>query len=39
MKIKFTLAALLLGGNLFAQTPTDSVTIQGTATDFNGKPM
>ena len=39
MNIKFTLAALLFGSNLFAQTPADSVTIQGTVTDFNGNPM
>lgn len=38
MKIKCIFAALLLGGNLFAQTPADSVTIQGTVTDFNGVP-
>ena len=39
MKLKCILAALLLGGNLFAQTPADSVTIRGTVSDFNGNPV
>ena len=29
MNIKFALAALLFGGNLFAQTPADSMTVRG----------
>lgn len=39
MKLKCIFAALLLGGNLFSQTPADSVTIRGTVTDFNGVPV
>ena len=39
MNVKPAFAALLLGGNLFAQTPADSVTIQGTVSDFNGNPV
>lgn len=39
MNVKPVFAALLLGGNLFAQTPADSVTIQGTVSDFNGNPV
>ena len=39
MKRIFTLATLLLSGNLLAQTPQDSVTIQGRVTDFDGNPI
>ncbi len=39
MNCKLFLVVLLFGGNLFAQTPKDSVTIQGIVTDFNSNPM
>lgn len=39
MNVRLILALLLLSGKLAAQTPRDSVVIQGQITDFNGSPI